>query len=89
MPHGNDNNKMIELRDRLKELGYTTVRIVNIDCLEIDQNITHYLSHGEGMALSTTNLQHPVNLSDYAERRGRNFWYSFPSGQTVSQVDNK
>lgn len=73
---------VIELRDKLRALGYDA-KIVNGECFDIDQDgRTHYLSRTEAEALAKAGAG--INLMDYAERRGLNFWYSFIRPATPS-----
>lgn len=66
---------MIELRDRLRSLGYDA-RLVNGDCFDIHQDsAVHYLSKLEAEALA--NVGAGINLMAHSERRGLNRWYMF------------
>lgn len=67
---------IIELRNRLRSLGYDA-RIVNGDCFDIHQSgVAHYLSRHEAEALA--NAGTGIDLLAHSERRGLNRWYSFP-----------
>lgn len=67
---------MIELRNRLRSLGYDA-RLVNGDCFDIHQSgAVHYLSRYEAEALA--NAGTGIDLLAHSERRGLNRWYSFP-----------
>lgn len=70
---------MDELRIQLRGLGYDAA-IVNIDCIQIWQNRTpHLLAQSEAEALLLTSERHPLKLRDFGERRGLNYWYTFPT----------
>lgn len=72
---------MIELRDKLRALGYDA-RIANGDCFDIHQyGWFHYLSRSEAEALA--NAGAGLILTEYSERRGLNRWYTFPSTTTT------
>lgn len=79
---------MIELRDRLRSLGYDA-RLVNGDCFDIHQNgCIHYLSKSEAEALAeVTTEQHPLTIAKYIDPafHGLNRWHVFPSGTTTTK----
>lgn len=61
----------------LRELGYSA-KLVSFACYDIDQDSrTHYLLPKEAYSLVLAPLQHPVDLRNYAEWGGLNWWYSF------------
>lgn len=67
----------IELRDNLRALGYNA-RLVNGDCFDVHQDgRIHYLSKLEAKALADAGSG--INLMAHAERRGLNYWYTFPA----------
>lgn len=69
---------LVELRDRLRALGYDA-RLVNGDCFDIHQDgRVHYLSREEAETLNRGGL----DLAKYSERRGLNYWYSFNQTET-------
>lgn len=71
---------MIELRDKLRLLGYDA-RIVNGDCFDIHQGgAIHYLSRSEAEALAETGAG--IDLMAHSERQGLNRWYIFPRTTT-------
>lgn len=76
---------MIELRDRLRMLGYDA-RLVNGDCFDIHQDrAIHYLSKKEATTLAEVDTeQHPLTLMKYVDPacHGLNRWYKFPTTAT-------
>lgn len=79
---------IVELRDRLRALGYDA-RLVNGDCFDIHQgNAVHYLSKREATALASVDAeQHPLTLAKYIDPafHGLNRWYAFPSTRTTER----
>ena len=71
-----------DLRDRLRALGYDA-RIVNGDCFDVHQGgRIHYLSRSEAEGLADAGAG--LDLVDHAEKRGLNYWYSFPTNDSNS-----
>lgn len=66
-----------DLRNKLRTLGYDA-RLVNGDCFDVHQNgRIYYLSKSEGEALAVAGPD--LKLLDHGEKRGLNYWYTFPS----------
>jgi len=70
-------DEIYKIKNKLRELGYDA-KIVNANSFDIHQNgYIHYLSENEAMSLAESNLDHPINLMDYATKNGLNYWYTF------------
>lgn len=83
---------MIELRNRLRSLGYDA-RLVNADCFDIHQGgAVHYLSKVEAATLAGIDTeQHPLILTKYIDPayHGLNRWYGFTAATTQPEQEEK
>ena len=73
------HDDLLILRNELRELGYDA-RLVNMGAFDIHQNYyTHYMSQREAQELLRATRQYGLlNIAEYGEWGGLNYWYTFP-----------
>ncbi len=73
------HEELLSLRDKLRALGYDA-RLVNMGAFDVHQNYyTHYMSQKEAQELLRATLQYGfLNIAEFGEWIGLNYWYTFP-----------